>query len=74
MQQRITPNLWFATEAEEPASFYVSVFPASRIELDGQRFVGINGGPDFTFDELSLLGPPARGRQGRAVRLAQGQA
>ena len=73
MPQRISPNLWFDTEAEEAAAFYVSVFPDSRIvalahypegapgpagsvmtvtfELDGQRFVGINGGPQFTFDE-----------------------
>ena len=73
MQQRITPNLWFDTEAEEAAGFYVSVFNNSRVvniahytdvgpgpagtvmtvefELDGQRFVGINGGPQFTFDE-----------------------
>jgi predicted 3-demethylubiquinone-9 3-methyltransferase (glyoxalase superfamily) len=70
---KITPNLWFDTEAEEAAAFYVSVFPRSRIvgttryteagpreagmvmtvafELDGQRFTGINGGPEFTFDE-----------------------
>ena len=73
MQQKIVPNLWFDTEAEQAASFYTSVFPNSKIigkthytegapreagmvmtvewELDGQRFVGINGGPDFTFDE-----------------------
>jgi predicted 3-demethylubiquinone-9 3-methyltransferase (glyoxalase superfamily) len=73
MQPKISPNLWFDTEAEEAAEFYVSVFPNSRIlrttpypkdgpreegmvmtvefELDGQRFVGINGGPEFTFDE-----------------------
>ena len=73
MQQRIIPNLWFDTEAEEAAGFYSSVFKNSRIvnvtyyteagprpagtvmavefELDGQRFVGINGGPQFTFDE-----------------------
>src|ERR687890_592112 len=73
MQQKITPNLWFDTQAEDAAAFYVSVFPNSRIvnvtrytdagpreagmvmtvefELDGQRFVGINGGPQFTFDE-----------------------
>jgi predicted 3-demethylubiquinone-9 3-methyltransferase (glyoxalase superfamily) len=73
MQQKIVPNLWFDTEAEEAASFYVSVFRNARIvgttrygeagpgpagtvmtvefELDGQRFVGINGGPQFTFDE-----------------------
>ncbi len=73
MEQKIVPNLWFDTEAEEAAEFYCSVFEDSRIvsvtryteagpreagmvmtvefELDGQRFVGINGGPEFTFDE-----------------------
>ena len=73
MQEKIVPNLWFDTEAEEAASFYTSVFKNSRIvnvthypegapreagmvmtvewELNGQRFVGINGGPDFKFDE-----------------------
>jgi predicted 3-demethylubiquinone-9 3-methyltransferase (glyoxalase superfamily) len=73
MHQKITPNLWFDTEAEEAASFYTSVFKSSRIvnvtryteagprpagtvmtvefELDGQRFVGINGGDQFKFDE-----------------------
>ena len=73
MQQKIIPNLWFDTEAEEAADFYISVFKNSRIvyvthypesgpraagtvmtvefELDGQRFVGINGGPQFTFSE-----------------------
>jgi predicted 3-demethylubiquinone-9 3-methyltransferase (glyoxalase superfamily) len=73
MKQKITPNLWFDTQAEEAAAFYISVFKNSRIvkttpytesgpgpagsvmlvefELDGQRFVGINGGPLFTFDE-----------------------
>ena len=77
MQQRITPNLWFDTEAEEAAAFYTSVFPNSRIvhvaryteagprqagmvmtvefELDGQRFVAINGGPQFAFDEAISL-------------------
>jgi predicted 3-demethylubiquinone-9 3-methyltransferase (glyoxalase superfamily) len=28
---RITPNLWFDTESEEAAEFYVSVFPNSKI-------------------------------------------
>jgi predicted 3-demethylubiquinone-9 3-methyltransferase (glyoxalase superfamily) len=73
MLQKITPNLWFDTNAEEAATFYVSIFENSRIvntthyteagpreagmvltvefELDGLRFVGINGGPEFTFDE-----------------------
>src|SRR4051794_26574886 len=73
MHAKISPNLWFDTEAEAAAEFYTSVFPNSRVidkahyneagprdagmvmtvtfELDGQRFVGINGGPDFTFSE-----------------------
>jgi predicted 3-demethylubiquinone-9 3-methyltransferase (glyoxalase superfamily) len=73
MPQKIVPNLWFDTEAEEAAGYYISVFKNSRIvnvthytesaprpagmvmtvefELDGQRFVGINGGPEFKFDE-----------------------
>ncbi|HEX8159824.1 MAG TPA: VOC family protein [Solirubrobacteraceae bacterium] len=73
MQQKIIPNLWFDTEAEEAASFYTSVFENSRVvhvahyteagprpagtvmsvefELNGQRFVAINGGPQFKFDE-----------------------
>ncbi len=29
--QRITPFLWFDSDAEEAASFYVSIFPNSRI-------------------------------------------
>jgi predicted 3-demethylubiquinone-9 3-methyltransferase (glyoxalase superfamily) len=70
---KIVPNLWFDGQAEEAASFYVSVFKNSQIlsvvpyteagpgeagsvmtvefELDGQRFVGINGGPQFPFTE-----------------------
>jgi len=73
MPSKIIPNLWFDTEAEQAAGFYVSVFDNSRIvnvahypeggpgeagtvmtvelELDGQRFVAINGGPQFTFSE-----------------------
>ena len=73
MEQKIIPNLWFDTEAEEAANFYISVFKNSRIvnvahytdvgpgepgtvmtvefDLDGHRFVGINGGPQFQFDE-----------------------
>jgi predicted 3-demethylubiquinone-9 3-methyltransferase (glyoxalase superfamily) len=76
-RQRITPNLWFDTQALEAAEFYCSIFPNSRIvsvarypqdapgpagevmtveyELDGQRFVHINGGPQFTFSEAVSL-------------------
>jgi predicted 3-demethylubiquinone-9 3-methyltransferase (glyoxalase superfamily) len=70
---KITPFLWFDTEAEDAASFYTSVFPNSKIvttthygsegprpegmvmtvafELDGNPFVALNGGPNFSFTE-----------------------
>ena len=73
MNDRITPFLWFDTQAEEAATYYCSIFKNSRIvsvvpygeagpgepgsvmtvefELDGQRFVGLNGGPEYTFTE-----------------------
>ncbi len=34
---RITPNLWFDTEAEEAAKFYCSVFPNSEIRNVSQH-------------------------------------
>jgi predicted 3-demethylubiquinone-9 3-methyltransferase (glyoxalase superfamily) len=30
--QKITPFLWYSTQAEEAAAFYVSIFPNSRIK------------------------------------------
>lgn len=73
----ITPNLWFDTQAEEAAEFYVSIFPNSHLgekmyhtassakvsnqlegalltvsfSLNGQEFIALNGGPQFTFNE-----------------------
>jgi predicted 3-demethylubiquinone-9 3-methyltransferase (glyoxalase superfamily) len=75
--QKITPCLWFDSEAAEAANFYVSIFKNSRIgsvnrygkegrdvhgkpagsvmsvefEIEGQKFVGLNGGPQFKFTE-----------------------
>jgi predicted 3-demethylubiquinone-9 3-methyltransferase (glyoxalase superfamily) len=68
-----TTCLWFDTQAEEAANFYLSVFKDSKLgrigrytdagprpagsvmvvefELNGQKFVGLNGGPEFTFNE-----------------------
>ena len=74
---RITPCLWFDSQAEEAAKFYASVFKNSKIgkishygkegfevhgrkagtvmtvefEIDGQKFVALNGGPHFQFNE-----------------------
>jgi predicted 3-demethylubiquinone-9 3-methyltransferase (glyoxalase superfamily) len=62
----ITPFLWFDTQAEEAMQFYTSIFPRSKVvavhragdrvlsvtwELEGQRFMGLNAGPHFTFTE-----------------------
>jgi predicted 3-demethylubiquinone-9 3-methyltransferase (glyoxalase superfamily) len=75
--QKITPCLWFDTQAEDAANFYVSIFKNSKIvsvnrygkaghevhgkaagsvmavefEIEGQKFVALNGGPQFKFDE-----------------------
>ncbi|MGZ4034697.1 MAG: VOC family protein [Bacteroidia bacterium] len=58
---KITPCLWFDNKAEEAAKFYCSVFKNSKIissspmvvmfELEGQEFMGLNGGPIFNFTE-----------------------
>ncbi len=59
--QKITPFLWFDKEAQEAAKFYTSIFKNSKItesnpmmasfELDGQTFIGLNGGPEYKFTE-----------------------
>jgi predicted 3-demethylubiquinone-9 3-methyltransferase (glyoxalase superfamily) len=71
--QKITPFLWFDSNAEEAMNFYVSVFKNSKVvtitrygdagpgpkgsvltasfELEGQKFVALNGGPRFKFTE-----------------------
>jgi len=74
---RITPCLWFDSQAEEAVKFYASVFKNSKIgkishygkegfevhgrkagtvmtvefEIEGQKFVALNGGPHFQFNE-----------------------
>ena len=65
--QKITPFLWFDTQAEEAMNFYVSLFKNSMVlsvspgpngiassvnfELEGQEFIGFNAGPEFRFNE-----------------------
>lgn len=53
--------LWFNVKAQEAAAFYCSIFPNSSIlhdsgmvvsfEINGQRFMGLNGGNQFKFNE-----------------------
>jgi predicted 3-demethylubiquinone-9 3-methyltransferase (glyoxalase superfamily) len=65
--QKITPFLWFDGKAEEATNFYVSIFENSKVksvtrgaqgavvsttlQLEGQDFYALNGGPQFTFSE-----------------------
>ena len=58
MNNNIYPCLWFNGNAKDAMTFYCGVFPDSKIvadtpmvvnaELDGQLFMGLNGGPQFT--------------------------
>ena len=62
----ITPFLWYDTQAEEAMNFYASIFPRAKVgsvnragdrvisvdfELEGQKFMALNGGPMYTFNE-----------------------
>jgi predicted 3-demethylubiquinone-9 3-methyltransferase (glyoxalase superfamily) len=59
--KKITPFLWFDTQAEEAMNFYCSIFKNSKIlsvspssvnfELEGQEYIGFNAGPEFKFNE-----------------------
>lgn len=61
MTEPIYPCLWFNGQAEEAANYYCSIFPNSKItaltplvvtfELNGKKFMGLNGGPNFNFNE-----------------------
>lgn len=55
------PCLWFDGQARAAADFYCTIFPDSKIindsgmvvnfELNGQFFMGLNGGNKFKFNE-----------------------
>ena len=57
----ITPFLWFDHNAQEAMTFYCSIFPDTKVissspmgvefELQGQRFMGLNGGPKYKFTD-----------------------
>jgi predicted 3-demethylubiquinone-9 3-methyltransferase (glyoxalase superfamily) len=62
----ITPFLWFDTQAEEAMNLYTSIFKRSKVmavnraqgkvmsvefELEGQKFMGLNAGPLYNFNE-----------------------
>ena len=63
MSNSIYPCLWFDGQAKAAAEFYCSIFENSKItndtpmvvifELNGRKFMGLNGGPTFKFNEAT---------------------
>ena len=61
MNNKTYPCLWFDGKAHEAADYYCSIFPNSKIlnktpfvaiyELEGSRYMNLNGGPEFKFNE-----------------------
>ena len=59
MTNQIYPCLWFDGQANAAADFYCSIFENSKItiatpmvvnfELNGKKFMGLNGGPQYKF-------------------------
>lgn len=57
MKNQLYPCLWFDGKAKEAATYYSSAFEKAKIlsenplvvmfELDGMKFMGLNGGPQF---------------------------
>lgn len=65
MTNQIYPCLWFDNQAQEAAKFYCSVFENAKItddsemvvtfKLNGEKFMALNGGPQFKFNEAVSL-------------------
>lgn len=61
MSKPIYPCFWYDNKAKEAADYYCGIFKDSKIisenpmvvifELNGQKFMGLNGGPEFNFTE-----------------------
>jgi predicted 3-demethylubiquinone-9 3-methyltransferase (glyoxalase superfamily) len=67
------PCLWFDGQARAAADFYCSVFPNSKLlqdngmvvnfELNGQHFMGLNGGNNFKFNEAVSFVIPCKDQE-----------
>ncbi|MBK6399863.1 MAG: VOC family protein [Bacteroidetes bacterium] len=61
MTHELTTCLWYDGKAKEAAEYYCSIFKDSKItsenpmvvtfEINGSKFMGLNGGPMFSFNE-----------------------
>ena len=64
--KNLHPCIWFDSTAKEAADFYCSLFGNSKVvssspmvvmfELNGSKFMGLNGGPQFKINpSISLF-------------------
>jgi predicted 3-demethylubiquinone-9 3-methyltransferase (glyoxalase superfamily) len=60
MMAKITPHLWYTSEAEEAASFYSSIFPNSRVDRVTSMQNDSPSGPPGSVKvvEFTLFGQP----------------
>ncbi len=60
MATQILPHLWYATEAEQAAAFYASVFPDSRVDRVTPLMAESPSGPPGSVKvvEFTLCGQP----------------
>jgi|SRR5436189_1144121 len=73
MTKQIYPCLWFNGQAKAAAEFYCTIFPNSKVindspmvvnfELNGKRFMGLNGGPEYEFNEAVSFVIPCENQQ-----------
>jgi len=73
MSKQMYPCLWFDGQARAAADFYCAIFPHSKIisdsgmvvnfELNGQFFMGLNGGGTHHFNEAVSFVIPCKDQQ-----------
>jgi len=73
MTKQMYPCLWFDGQARAAANFYCTIFPNSKIindsgmvvnfEINGQFFMGLNGGDNFNFNEAVSFVIPCKDQE-----------
>ncbi len=73
MNKQMYPCLWFDGQARAAADFYCTIFPNSKVtndsgmvvnfELNGQPFMGLNGGEQVQFSEAVSFVIPCKDQE-----------
>jgi len=77
MKKQMYPCLWFDGNARAAADFYCAIFSNSKIvndsglvvnfELNGEYFMGLNGGPNLNFTEAVSFVIPCKDQAFQAI-------